>query len=82
MSIHKSVAFYVDKNFRTRAKAANCYSRKTGQFLPQYTDIISPYFKIDYYDKKTYFEMTDDFCNNTERIMNYAVHVLEYLKKS
>lgn len=82
MSIHKSVAFYVDKNYRTRAKAANCYSKKTGQFLPQYSEIVSPYFKIDYYDKKTYFELTDDFCNDTDCIMKYISHVLEFLKNA
>lgn len=27
MAVHKSVAFYVDRNYRTRAKAATCYSK-------------------------------------------------------
>lgn len=78
-SIHKSVAFYVDKNYRTRAKAANCYSRKTGVFLPQYEEVVSPYFKIDYYDKITYFEFTDDFRSNTGLILNYANHIFHVL---
>lgn len=71
-SIHKSVAFFVDKDFRTKAKAANCYSKKTGMFLPQFTEIINPYFKIDYYDKITYFEYSDDFTNNKNLIKNYC----------
>ena len=71
-SIHKSVAFYVDKDFRTKAKAANCYSRKSGMFLPQFNEIISPYFKIDYYDKITYFEYTEEFINNKELIKAYC----------
>lgn len=33
-AIHKSVAQFVDKNYRTQAKAANCYTRKTGDFVP------------------------------------------------
>ncbi len=74
-SIHKSVAFYVDKNYRTRAKAANCYSKKTGVFLPQYDEVVSPYFKIDYYDKITYFEYTPDFNGNPQLIMDYANHI-------
>ncbi len=78
-SIHKSVAFYVDKDFRTKAKAANCYSKKTGIFLPQYEEIISPYFKIDYYDKTTYFEYTDDFINNMEDVMRYCRSVIKKL---
>lgn len=75
-SIHKSVAFYVDKNFRTQAKAANCYSKKTGRFLPQAGAIISPYFKIEYNDKTTYFELTDDFTDDDTRIKSYALHIL------
>ncbi len=71
-SIHKSVAFYVDKNFRTRANAANCYSRRTGIFLPQFTEVISPYFKIDYYDKITYFEYIPDFTDNRESVIRYC----------
>jgi len=75
-SIHKSVAFYVDKDYRTKAKAANCYSKKTGKFLPQYKDIVSPYFKIDYHEKVTYFETTNDFLNNHDLVKSYLTHVL------
>ncbi len=78
-SIHKSVAFYVDKNFRTQAKAANCYSKKTGQFLPQLTEIISPYFKIEYNDKITYFEVTDEFLKDAPNIKIYSLHVLKMI---
>ncbi len=81
MSVHKSVAFYVDKNFRVRAKAANCYSKKTGQFLPQHEEVISPYFKIDYHDKKTYFEITDEFLTDPEKVLQYVDHVLNWLTK-
>ncbi len=80
-SIHKSVAFYVDKNFRTQAKAANCYSKKTGRFLPQYEEIVSPYFKREYKDKKTYFEVTDEFMDNVELMKKYALHIFSLLAK-
>lgn len=78
-SIHKSVAFYVDKNFRTKAKAANCYSKKTGTFLPQYKEVITPFFRIDFYDKISYFEYTDDFSENTEEILKYCHHIFSTL---
>lgn len=78
-SIHKSIAFYVDKNFRTRAKAANCYSKRTGVFLPQHTEVVSPYFKIDYYDKITYFEYTEEFTGSNEKILNYCNDVLNHI---
>ena len=76
-SIHKSVAFYVDKNFRTKAKAANCYSKKTGLFLPQNEEIIKPFFKKDYHDKQTFFEITDEFSSSEENLTNYISHLLK-----
>ncbi len=78
-SIHKSVAFYVDKNFRTKAKAANCYSKKTGIFLPQEEEIITPFFKEDYHDKCTFFEITDEFCSNSADQLKYILHLLKLL---
>lgn len=70
-SIHKSVAFYVDKNYRTKANAANCYSKKTGRFLPQINEIVKPYFKIDYNDKITYFELTQEVLDTPDLIIEY-----------
>ncbi|WP_312496910.1 ribonuclease H-like domain-containing protein [Anaerosporobacter sp.] len=80
-AIHKSVAFYVDKNFRTRAKAANCYSKKTGRFVPQYEELYTPHFKIDYNDKFSYVEVTDEFLLDSEKLCSYASHILRHLLK-
>ena len=82
MAIHKSVAFYVDKDYRTKAKAANCYSKKTGRFLPEFSDIISPYFKIEYNDKTMYFEMTDEFMQNKEQIKLYSLHIFKHFQSA
>ncbi|BBF42869.1 possible elongation subunit of DNA-dependent DNA polymerase [Lachnospiraceae bacterium KM106-2] len=79
MAIHKSVAFYVDKEFRTKAKAANCYSKKTGCFVVQYGERLSPYFKIEYHDKETYIELTDDFLANQAQLNIYANHLVKKL---
>lgn len=78
-SIHKSVAFYVDKNFRTQAKAANCYSKKTGMFLPQLSENETPYFKIDYHDTITYFEAEEAFFNDHTRVHAYLSHIISWL---
>lgn len=80
ISIHKSVALYVDKDFRTQATAANCYNKKSGKFLPQQTDIVKPFFKQNYKDKHTYFEMTDEFLNDPEKMLLYVKHILTVLK--
>lgn len=79
MAIHKSVAFYVDKDFRTKAKAATCYSKKSGRFLPQYNDTFSPYFKLEYHDKISYIEMTKEFTDSKEFQKKYILHLLSAL---
>lgn len=76
-AIHKSVAFYVDKDFRTKAKAANCYSRKTGAFIPQFSEILPNYFKIDFSDKKMYIELTDEFLSDSSTIQKYLLDVIK-----
>ena len=81
IAIHKSVAFYVDKEFRTKAKASTCYSKKTGQFLPQYSEGFSPYFKLDYHDKISYIEMTKKFTESKAFQKDYVMHLLNVLLK-
>lgn len=80
-SIHKSIAFYVDKDYRTKAKAANCYSKKSGHFLPQLEEVISPFFKIEYNDKKMYFELTDEFLKDKNMIKSYVSHVIQIIRQ-
>lgn len=76
VAMHKSVAFYVDKNYRTRAKAANCYSKKTGMFVPQFSEIVPAYFKIDYHDKTMYIELTDEFLNDDALLHRYLLDII------
>lgn len=79
MAIHKSVASYVDKNYRTKATASTCYIKKSDCFfLPQYKELFSPCFKKNYSDKKTYFELTDNFISSLEHQKTYVLHLLQY----
>ncbi len=79
MAVHKSVAEYVDKAFREKAKKANCYSKKTGVFLPiddalaKETNISV--FRNDIHDKQGFMEITPDWLRNTETIADY-IHAL------
>lgn len=77
MAIHKSVAAYVDKNHRTQATAATCYSKKSGCFLPQYQELFSPALKLERQDKISYFELTEAFTNSRENLKTYVMHFLE-----
>lgn len=77
MAIHKSVASFVDKEYRENAKASNCYTRKSGKFLPQYNNVMQPEFRKEYKDKISYFEMTDDFCTSDIMLHRYIDHILK-----
>lgn len=82
MAVHKSVATYVDKDYRENAHASNCYTRKNGFFLPQYESIMQPEFKIGYKDKLSYFELTDDFCSSDIMVRRYIDHILRYMSST
>lgn len=79
MALHKSVASFVDKNHRIQAKANNCYTRKNGVFLPQWSEFRQPYFKENYESKETFFEYTSDLKNNSEFLSKYCNEVLHHM---
>jgi hypothetical protein len=76
VALHKSIAAYVDKDFRQPATAANCYTRKTATFLPQWNIFTEPFFKRDYDNKELFFEVTDELKRNRDFFAEYAMHVL------
>lgn len=75
IAIHKSVATFVEKEYREKCKASNCYNRKTGRFLVQYLEVMHPLFKTSYKDKYSYFELTDDFLSSDIMLRRYIEHV-------
>ncbi len=82
MAIHKSVATFVDKEYRERAKACNCYNRKTGTFLPQYDTIMNPVFQKQHKDKCSYFELTEDFSTSDVMLRRYVDHIFRLFIQS
>lgn len=81
-AIHKSVAAYADRAFRKKAKATTCYMKKSGHYLPQYQEIISPCFKQEYQDRITWFDITEEFLSSPELLKKYAAHILKWLSSS
>lgn len=79
VALHKSVAAYVDKQFREQATAATCYTKKEGAFLPQWDLIFTPLFKKDYRDKICYFELTEEIKRSPAEFGKYALHILDML---
>lgn len=86
IAIHKSVASFVDKDYRKQATARNCYTRKISSYLPQWDIVFTPFFKKDYDDKELFFELTDELKTQRDVFNLYAHHILEmmgtYGKKS
>lgn len=78
-AMHKSVASFVDRNYREQATAANCYTKKTSRFLPQWNEVISPSFKRDYKSSELFFELTDELKTNREAFRLYAEHILQMM---
>lgn len=80
--IHKSVGAYVDKAHREPAKPANCCVRRTGCFLPQGEELFTPCLRRSYESKALYFECTDDFRKDTEKVTAYMCSLLRKFNKN
>ncbi len=76
VALHKSIASFVDKDYRIQACASNCYTRKISRFLPQWKILAEPFFKREYKSKDLFFELTDDIKKNRELFSIYASHIL------
>ena len=76
IAIHKSIAAYVDKDYREPATAATCFTKKEGFFLPQNDILFEPVFKEAYKDKVSYFQCTEKFLQDKEQMLRYLRHLV------
>ncbi|MCI8937041.1 MAG: ribonuclease H-like domain-containing protein [Lachnospiraceae bacterium] len=76
IALHKSIASFVDKEYRQQAVASNCYTRKFSCYLPQWKILVEPFFKREYKSRDLFFELTDDIKKNRQLFSDYASHVL------
>lgn len=81
MAVHKSVGMYVDSAHRKKATASNCYTKKTGVFLPlpkklSFPDI--PLFQKTRRDSISYLYIKDDKSAPLSKTMlaDYVRHLL------
>lgn len=81
-AIHKSVAQFVDKEYRVKAKPATCYVKKTGCFLPQTDYLFSPVFQNSNKDKVIYFETDNPDFKNSSNKAKYVKATLQYFIQS
>lgn len=78
-AIHKSVASFVEKEYREKARAATCYTKKESIFLPQFFGDLTPAFRFEHKDKMSYIEVTPAFLKNKEQCQNYLKSLMLYL---
>ncbi len=82
MAVHKSVASYVGREYRTQATAETCYTRKYSSYLPEWDLLVQPFFKRDYKSKELFFELTDEIKTSRELFSRYAEHILRMMLES
>jgi hypothetical protein len=79
MAVHKSVATYVDKNYRQPATKKNCYVKRYGHYISQIDSGILSGYKREYDDKETYIELVDSFLQDMDMLNAYARYVISKL---
>lgn len=82
IAVHRSVSAYVDRAHRRKARPADCYTKREAIFVPQYEVIGEPAFYEHYRDKKSYFELTEDFAESEPLLKRYLIHALRLLGRS
>ena len=62
-------------------KAANCYQRRTGTFLPQQKEFFTPAFREDFKSRPYYFEWSDAFLSQEDLLKEYLCSELQLFFK-
>lgn len=78
-AVHKSVGEYVDKNARTRATAATCYTRQDGCFVPQFEPLWEPVMKQGPKDKLTFVPLDAFPITEPECFQTYLAQLFKHL---
>ena len=78
-AIHKSIAQYVDSSNRVKCTAANCYTRKTGAFVPEFGGTNTPVFKKSFSDSSSYICLDDTFLSDPDESRLYCQSVIKHI---
>lgn len=78
-AVHKSIAQYVDSSSRIKCSASNCYTKKTGIFLPLYDNCDLYVFKKDYSEPLNYCNADDVLLNNSSKTDKYIHSVINHI---
>ena len=78
-ALHKSIASFVDKDYRVKASPENCYTKKEGQYLQEWDLCFAPFFKTDYKDKRIFFDLNENMKKSRFAMSLYACHVIAHV---
>ena len=77
MAVHKSVATYVDKEFRRKATKATCYTRQAGRFLPEFSKEFPTVFQEDCKANEYFLLCNAAFLSDTNLQQTYMKALLK-----
>lgn len=69
------------KNEEKKLPQEPAIKKKNAIFVPQYQEIQKPAFHLMFKDKKSYFELSEDFVASSEMQKEYCMHVLQFICK-
>ena len=76
MALHKSLSQLYPKEEKQRAKAATAYQKKTGLFLPVFSDSFPNLFQKEYKEKQNYISFTPELLENRSLMEEYFLSFL------
>lgn len=76
MALHKSLSQLYPKEEKQRAKAATAYQKKTGLFLPVFSDGFPNLFQKEYKEKQNYIPFTPELLENASLMEEYFLAFL------
>lgn len=82
MAIHKSVAQFVDKEYRVQAKANTCYNKKISIFIPSFGTNDKNIFKASYQNHVKFMELDLPELQDPAQLYEYFINCIDYLHHS
>lgn len=84
MAVHKSLAVYVEKDYRRKAKAFECYKRMDGSYLYSYSSFPDAMFRPDYesHDFFVAISILDDKEKTKAYVCDLLSHALSHSEAS
>lgn len=78
-AIHKSVAAYVDASRKQKASKENCYTKKSGAFIPYFCETKYPCFKKHFDDKSFYIQCNEKIYADKTFAYNYVKDIINLI---